>query len=56
MKRNDYVVFEKIRENYFVPIKDEHSKVVCFDTFDEAEVERIYFQPDYDNLLVVVKI
>jgi len=43
-----YVIIE---QNGNIPIKN-----LLFETFEEANIERIYLQPEYDNLLKVVVI
>lgn len=48
-----YIVCKKV-EDFNVPLLDKQNNVIMFDNDFDANIERIYLQPDYDELLKVV--
>ena len=52
---NGFMVVKKIN-NVNIPIKNRYGNIEHFNNIEEAEIERIYQQPEYDELLTVFKI
>lgn len=50
-----YTIMEKI-DNLHIPLRDKRGYMFRYKTEKEANDERIYLQPDYDNLLKVIGI
>lgn len=48
-----YCVME-FKEGIGEPLRDQQGAILRFDNEKEANIERIYQQPDYDNLLKVI--
>lgn len=48
-----YIVYEKLEEHLLVPVINEEGTITAFADKEDAEIEKIYLQPDYDNELVV---
>lgn len=47
-----YMIYEKLENCLFAPVVINRT-IPVFNTKDEAEIDRIYLQPDYENELVV---
>jgi hypothetical protein len=56
MDKPSFIVYELVGERHFKPVKNKRGKIEAYDSRKEANEERIYLQPDYDNLLRVLKI
>jgi hypothetical protein len=54
-KVNEWYLVAKIREGSEDDCEILTPKGQYFTTFSEADIERIYLQPDYDERLVVLK-
>ena len=54
MKTNIWYVIGKIDDNFF-GASQVTPKQEWFNTFEEADIERIYLQPDYEEKLVVLE-
>jgi len=55
MDKQYYMVVIK-KGNMHIPIKNDDNIINFFESLEEAEEERIYLQPEYDELLKVFKI
>ena len=36
-----------------LPLRDKNDRIMRFNTQEQAEIDRIYYQPEYDNPLLV---
>lgn len=48
-----FILSEKLEDGNFRPIRNDWGFVSEIKTKLEADIERIYLQPDYENLLVI---
>ena len=46
----------KKKDNINIPLKDKEGNIQYFKDEESANIERIYYQPDYAELLKVIKV
>ena len=55
MENKKQFIIVKIVNNKKIPLKNLKGREY-FNSIEEAEIERIYYQPDYNELLKVIKV
>ena len=53
--KKEYMIVRKIG-NINVSLKDKDGHTKYFNSKEEAEIDRIYHQPDYDEVLKVIEV
>ena len=53
--KKKYMIFKKI-DNINIPLKNKDGDTEYFNSKEEAEIDRIYHQPDYDEVLKVIEV
>lgn len=56
MKKSNLYTVVSVVNNCQCTIKNKNGYIDFYNTFDEADIERIYLQPDYEDILKVIKI
>jgi len=50
-----FMIVKKIN-NTNIPLKNKDGQIEYYDNIEKANIERIYYQPDYEGLLKVIEV
>ena len=53
---NNYFMIVKKKDNVNIPLTNKEGNIQYFKDEESADIERIYYQPDYTELLKVIKV